>query len=120
MLVIDDPRRHVAPAAKGLDQLWPGWEHNVDLEALDMRSCSLCVLGQIGYAIHDGKQSDFEWINIFRQVWMFLIDNKLCPDMVEGVFSDNFVLGEWIKEIEARRTPWQEELDASRAALVHA
>jgi hypothetical protein len=37
----------VADGAAWLDYQAPGWEHKVDLDALQMSSCSRCILGQV-------------------------------------------------------------------------
>jgi hypothetical protein len=37
----------VADRARWLDQKVPGWEHRINLDTLDIKSCRNCVLGQL-------------------------------------------------------------------------
>ena len=40
-------RRRIERSAELLDELQPGWHERIDVEALDMGSCSHCMVGQL-------------------------------------------------------------------------
>lgn len=45
----------VAAGIKKLDASKPGWRDLIDVQTLDLESCSVCVLGQIFGDYHDGR-----------------------------------------------------------------
>lgn len=49
-----DPLTNVARGVALLDAKRPGWERDIHIDTLDLRSPSLCILGQL----HDGHYSD--------------------------------------------------------------
>jgi hypothetical protein len=105
----------VPAAAKGLDQLYPGWQNMVDIDRLDMFSCSRCVLGQIGLSIHGGCYMPHMWVSMYGD---FV---QRIGRIEDGVFADNWYAEAWVAEIKARRFNWQEQIEsAPQEELAHA
>ena len=94
----------VPGAAKGLDQLYPGWHDMVDIDRLDMFSCRNCILGQVGQATGTWTAPS-SWVTLYGD---FILR---AGDVVDGVFADDWYMEQWVTEINARRFDWQEQLE---------
>jgi hypothetical protein len=99
----------VPAAAKGLDQLYPGWQNWIDLEKLNMFSCDNCILGQIGTHVHGAESHYVTWNwNTMRADFHTRVGVAR-----DGVFASEIRRPEWEAEIKARRFDWQEQLDVA-------
>ena len=59
-----------------LDENFPGWEHEIDLEKLNLESSCSCILGQT---------SDYWWV----------LESQVAPEPLEGVFDTLERRSEW-------------------------
>lgn len=88
----DDPEEEEAwylnnlvQAALKLDELYPGWENQIDLDQLDMMDPSCCILGQLYGDWEQGQHA--------------LVDEGF--PWVGGIFST--YKEQWTNEIQRRR-----------------
>lgn len=73
--------KRVALGAAALDVASPDWAHRVDADALEMNSCSMCVVGQLAGSIDD-----------FRRVFPGWIDFRFIPTQGHPLTSHGFWL----------------------------
>lgn len=77
----------VAEAAEILDRLYPGWYRNINVEMLNLRTCTSCILGQATGSYLRA------WRNMLASGW----------SGYSRVFGYNEFVPDWIREIEWRR-----------------
>jgi hypothetical protein len=58
---LDDIPERVARGVALLDVMQPGWDQLIDLEALDLGSCTACIIGQV-YAV-DHASSEWPFLS---------------------------------------------------------
>ena len=87
----------VKQAARLLDQAKPGWEYKIDLEKLEMGSCTYCILGQL-YG-----DCDIGFKSLFDSDWFYVgSTDKSCLKAVP--FGTDTYVEEWVAEIKERRS----------------
>ena len=47
MTTLTEAKRRVKRGAEYLDEVRPGWAHEIDIKTLEMANYSLCILGQL-------------------------------------------------------------------------
>lgn len=105
----------VREAALILDKIKPGWHQRIT-EPLNLRSCSMCVLGQVYRETEDYVDSSF---NLGYTAFVHEVDLQQRRGLLNfGVFGDNKFLPDWNAEINLRKQMdlLKEERDCSWGA----
>mgnify|MGYP001564744249 FL=1 len=92
---------YVERGAEVLDRVYPGWWRKIDLDRLDMKDCSDCLLGQL----YGDYRSGLVKIGLpERPIWES-IEWGFDADVITLVEDPNFSIlrNAWVREISSRK-----------------
>ena len=100
--VPETPRQAVAQGAQLLDDTYPGWWRLIDLETLQLSSCTDCVCGQLAFTLLNYAHGDDDSAYAAMRTHLGL-DNGANHGFVIGLgWTYNTLEALWREVIQAR------------------
>lgn len=107
----EDAALRVKRGAVALDETFPGWAQQMDLDGLVMETCDTCVLGQVGWAICG------DHLDPYGEAVRSLSDSEGVPEGPRFTITHGFDLSADEAIAGHADVSWQQLADAWRAEI---